>query len=338
VKRLLYYTVTCLIVATILAPIMDRHALTDFWRFAEGVAFGFAYSFSGLFLSIWTFRYLDRKFDWQKNIVKRLVIGVLVVEALSLFTYGLVTPLILFFLRGTPWDSVVSEMKSNFVMPLLMGLPGMLIIASIEFFRYWKASYLKQQRLRTEMMAYKYTALHNQLNPHFLFNSFNVLSSLLYESPDLAVSFLEQLTELYKRVLDRKDKELIHLSEELEFIQSYAFLLRTRFEDKLHINVNVSATNDDWIAPMVLQLLIENAVKHNVISKAEPLAITIERRGDVIETRNAIRRKRVGDDARGMGLVNIRQRYGFFTQRPVQVTEEEGNFIVRIPVLIKKQR
>jgi two-component system, LytTR family, sensor kinase len=332
-KRFFYYTVTCLVVATILAPIMDRRALTDVSKFVEGVVFGFAYSFSGLFFSIWTFRYLDRKFDWQKSIIRRLVIGVLAVELLSLVTYMVITPLILYFWRETPWPAIITELTANAFLPLLMGLPGMLIIASIEFFKYWKASYLKQEKLRAEMMSYKYAALHNQLNPHFLFNSFNVLSSLVYESPELAVKFLEQLTELYKRVLDRKDKELIHLSEELEFISSYAYLLRTRFEDKLKINVDVAVSNDDWIAPMVLQLLIENAVKHNVISKADPLEITIERKGDVIETRNAIRRKRVGDDARGMGLINIRQRYGFFTQRDVQVTEHERNFIVRIPVL-----
>src|SRR5690606_13428064 len=207
---------------------------------------------------------------------------------------------------------ILRALKANIAYPLFMGLPGMLVIAAIEFFKNWKLSYLKQERLKAEMMAYQYEALHNQLNPHFLFNSFNVLSSLVFESQELAVRFIDQLSDLYTRVLDGRNKQLIPLADELEFIQSYSFLLKTRFEDKLDISIDVDAQDDERIAPMVLQLLIENAVKHNRISKDEPLCITIQKKDKAVEVSNPLRLKRAGDESKGTGLQNIRQRYKFF--------------------------
>lgn len=337
-KKLFSYLLTCLIVSIVLAPIMNKNVLQSREEFFITVLFGLIYTFSGLYGSIWLFRYLDKKYDWLKNIWKRLVFGIVAVEVWSILIYMLVTPLLLFFFRGDSPEGIFDELKKNGVIALVMGLPGMLIITSIEFFRYWKQSYLKEEKLKAEMMAYKYEALHNQLNPHFLFNSFNVLSSLVYENPALAADFIDQLSELYKRVLNNRDKELIPLAEELEFIQSYIFLLKTRFEDKLMILVNVEAEDGECIAPMVLQLLIENAVKHNSISKAEPLVIHIERSEDMIETRNKIRLKRVGDESRGTGLLNIQQRYGFFTDRPVEIAEKDGEFVVNVPILKKRSK
>ncbi len=337
-KHIFSYLLTCLIISIVMAPIMNRAVLTDPQEFFITIMSGLIYTVSGLYGSIWLFQFLDKKYDWLKDIWKRLTIGIVAVEVWSMLIFILITPPLLYLVRGNSMENIMIELRKNILTPLIMGLPGMLIIASIEFFKYWKSSYLKQEKLKAEMMAYKYEALHSQLNPHFLFNSFNVLSSLVYESPAMAMHFIDQLSELYKRILNSRDKVLIPLAEELEFIQSYIYLLKTRFEDKLNIVVKVNPENDDHIAPMVLQLLIENAVKHNIISKAEPLIIHIEKKADVIETRNMIRLKRVGDESRGTGLQNIQQRYGYFTERPVEVSQRDGEFVVRVPILKQGRR
>jgi len=129
------------------------------------------------------------------------------------------------------------------------------------------------------MLAYKYESLRNQINPHFLFNSLNVLSDLVYDDQVLAIKFIRQLSDLFRYILDSRDKELVPLSEELEFIRSFTFLLKTRFEQKLTIDIEVQPGQNDYIVPMTLQLLIENAVKHNEVSEAFPLRIQIRKTG-----------------------------------------------------------
>jgi hypothetical protein len=332
-KKIGSYFLTCLVIALLLAPVMHADLFKSFEDFGITILFGLIYTFSGLYGSIWLFRYLDHKYDWIKDIWKRLVIGVIAVELWGILIYVLLTPLLLILFKGEALPDILHAMKKNIAYPLVMGVFGMVIIAAVEFFKNWKLAYVKQEKLKAEMMAYQYEALHNQLNPHFLFNSFNVLSSLVYESQDLAVTFIDQLSDLYRRVLNGKAKELVPLSEELEFIQSYIFLLKTRFQDKLEIEVDVNPLPDEWIAPMVLQLLIENAVKHNSISKERPLVIRVQKTGNTIETRNALRIKKAGDDSRGMGLRNIRQRYSFLTESPIEIIQTAHEFIVWIPLL-----
>ena len=171
------YFLICLIVATIIAPVVNPHMFANQEIFWMTLAFSMIYTFSGLYGSIWLFKFLDKKFDWTKDIWKRLIIGVLVIEIWSVLIYAIVTPVLLILINNDPWESVIHEMKINIKYPMIMGLPGMLIMVAIEFFQNWKSSYLKQQKLKAEMMAYKYEALHNQLNPHFLFNSFNILKN-----------------------------------------------------------------------------------------------------------------------------------------------------------------
>ncbi len=329
------YFLTCLIVATLLSPIVNPQLFESLEMFWMTITFSLIYTLSGLYGAIWLFTYLDLKYDWIKDLWKRLIIGIVAVEIWSVLIFVIITPILLYFIKDDEWPQIWVEMKKNIKYPLIMGLVGILILAPIEFFKNWKKSYLKQQKLNAEMMAYKYEALHNQLNPHFLFNSFNVLSSLVFEDQQLAGKFIDQLSELYKRVLNGKYKVLITLEEELEFIQSYIFLLKTRFEDKLDIRIDIDPSKNEFIAPMVLQLLIENAVKHNTISKSEPLLVKVERKGNVIETTNTLRLKRAGDRSKGTGLQNIRQRYSFFTDQPIEIDQSENEFIVRIPILNK---
>ncbi len=332
-KKVFRYLLTCLIVAVIVAPFINPDLFSDLDYFWLTIQFSLICTTSGLYGTIWLSRYLDKKYNWINNLWKRLVLGIVVLEAWSVIIYTITMPILLYIYFDVSGDETIYQLLRNVKYPLLTGIAGMLILSVIEFFKNWKQSYLKQQKLKAEMQTYKYEALRSQLNPHFLFNSLNVLSSLVYEDPTLAEKFIDQLSDLYAKVLDSKDKELIPLAEELDFINAYIFLLKTRFENKLDIQVNILAGENEYVAPMVLQLLIENAVKHNIGSKDSPLKVWIEKTGSHIETRNTLLVKKTGDRSTGMGLQNIMQRYRFFTNQLIEVNQSEKEFSVKIPIL-----
>jgi len=184
------------------------------------------------------------------------------------------------------------------------------------------------------MMTYKYDSLRNQINPHFLFNSLNVLSDLVIEDQKLAVKFIRQLSLLYRYVLDSSQKELISVQEEFTFIESYKFLLETRFEKGLEIQLP-EQSNNRWVVPLSVQLLLENAVKHNVVSESKPLSILITYEDDYLIVKNNFQPKETGERSSGKGLDNIIARYHFFTKQPVIITQDSENFTVKIPLLEK---
>jgi len=204
---------------------------------------------------------------------------------------------------------------------------------AVAFFQNWKKSLLEAERIKAEMLSYKYEALQNQINPHFLFNSFNVLSDLVYEDQKKAVDFIRQLSQLFRYVLDSRDRELVPIKEELEFIEAFSYLLQTRFEEKLSIQLDFKARENEMIVPMTLQLLIENCVKHNEISALQPLKVKIVRNGDYLKVENNLQAKAKGIESKQTGLDNIRQQFKYFTQKEIVIRETGQSFSVEVPVI-----
>ncbi len=233
---------------------------------------------------------------------------------------------------GFPENPLSWVVKSSYY-AVLFAFGVSIIMVTIGFFRKWKRSLLETEKFKGEMLRYKYESLQNQINPHFLFNSFNVLSDLVYEDQKKAVNFINQMSHLFRYVLDSRDKELVSITEELEFISSFAFLLQTRFEDKLTIAIDVNTKQDELIVPMTIQLLIENCVKHNEISVLKPLNISISRNDQSIKVVNSLQPKNVGVDSKGTGLANIIQQYSYFTDRKIVIDKTEQLFSVEVPVL-----
>jgi LytS/YehU family sensor histidine kinase len=238
------------------------------------------------------------------------------------------------FLPSQSWGSIIKTIPYTLLISFLISL----IYTAVGFFHAWRNSFLQAEKLKVEMLAYKYESLRNQINPHFLFNSLNVLSDLVYDDQKLAVKFIRQLSDLFRYVLDSRDKELVPLKDELEFIQSFTFLLKTRFEEKLTIDVNVDVQPDDYIVPMALQLLIENAVKHNEISEAFPLKIAVRKTGDYLEVENNLQPKLAGDNSKQTGLKNITQQFSFFSDKPIKIITSDERYLVRIPILKSLQK
>lgn len=276
---------------------------------------------------------LDRHFKWMDRPVMRSITGVL-----SLVMYSLIAFIIvnsgMYYLKFGAWpDGGLNFAARSGIVSIMISLVISLTFTAIGFFRAWRSEVINSEKLRAQMLAYKYESLRNQLNPHFLFNSFNVLTDLVYSDQAAAVKFISQLSGLFRYVLDSRDKELVPLSEELSFMDSYLYLLKTRFGEKLKMEIDIEAGTNELIVPMTLQLLVENAVKHNEVSEVNPLIIRISRENLHLRISNTVKLKSTGDDSMKIGLKNIIQQYSVFTDEKVEVISDDSRFDVFIPVL-----
>jgi two-component system, LytTR family, sensor kinase len=310
-----------------------RGALNNWQSFLSGFLWAFSISITqwiGLEM-IWGL--INRQISWIEAPVKKVFVQIFSFLAYSTTAFILVQfanfYIWLDVLPGDSWGRILQSLPSTLLLSFVISL----IFTSIGFFFAWKQSFIQAEKLKVEMMAYKYESLRNQINPHFLFNSLNVLSDLVYDDQTMAVKFIRQLSDLFRYVLDSRDKELVPLRDELEFIRSFTFLLKTRFEEKLKIEIDVQANPEEYIVPMTLQLLIENAVKHNEVSEAFPLRISVRKVNDCLEVENNLQPKSAGDDSKKTGLKNITQQFAFFSEKPIKIITSDDHYLVRIPIL-----
>lgn len=205
------------------------------------------------------------------------------------------------------------------------------------YFKYRQESKVKEQKIIAGTASAKFDALKNQLDPHFLFNSLNVLTSLIEENPQQAQKFTTSLSKVYRYVLEQKNKDLISVDEELQFAKTYVQLLKMRFEDSIVLEIPDTSLNPDAkIVPLSLQLLLENAVKHNVVTASNPLYIKVFEEVGNLVVQNNLQEKQTVKKSSGFGLRNIQQRYGILTERKVHIEKTGTHFSVRLPMLSKK--
>lgn len=195
----------------------------------------------------------------------------------------------------------------------------------------WRQTIIKAERFERESLKSKYESLKNQVNPHFLFNSLNALSSLVYDDQEKAVEFIRKLAQVYRYVLDKKDMELVSLNDELTFLKNYIFLQKIRFGENLRLELDVKS-EEGMVPPIALQTLVENAIKHNVVSEKKPLTISIEVGKEICVVRNNIQEK-LEKDSTGIGLSNLRSRYDFLSDRQIEIENSNNEFIVKVPIL-----
>lgn len=276
---------------------------------------------------------IDLRIKWIDQPVLRSFVGIVSMMSYSVLAFTSVQFIMHYFVNHlSPVESWPS-IRYSIIYTLAISVILSLAFTAVGFFKAWKSALITAGELKAEMMAYKYESLRNQLNPHFLFNSFNVLSDLVYADQAMAVKFIQQMSDLFRYVLDSRDKELVPLAEELEFMRSFTYLLKTRFEEKLDIVIDMQVVPGEHIVPMTLQLLVENAVKHNEVSEAFPLTIRIRKNEDYLEVENTMRIKSVGEDSKSTGLKNIEQQFSFFTDKLIEIKNMNGKFLVRVPII-----
>lgn len=225
----------------------------------------------------------------------------------------------------------VSMSVSTLVMIFLV----VAVYESIYFYQQLKKSIQEKEELQRENIKSQLEGLKSKVNPHFLFNSLNTLSYLIPEDAEKSVKFVQKLSKVYRYILEMSDEKLIPLQKELDFLNSYIFLLKERFEENLQVVIDIPKTRlNDKIIPLSLQILFENAIKHNVISAAKPLKIKvlINDSGKLIVENNLQKKKQIKDSTK-FGLDNIKNRYRFFSNEAVDVIATSTSFIVSLPLI-----
>jgi len=279
--------------------------------------------------------YFDRTMPWIKFPAKRLIL-----QTLFYMTYAFCTSyviMVLFVLlkqsytiSTLPWRDLLSDTR----VPMRWALLISAILISRSFLIEWRKAAIESEQLKTERYAQQYQSLKDQLNPHFLFNSLNVLSNLVYENPDHAAKFIRQLSKIYRYVLDVQQEELVPLQSELEFAENYLSLQKIRFEEGLQYKISVDQNKTGFLPPLSLQLLLENAIKHNVASVANPLKIEIILEGETLTVKNNLQIKSsLPEDSAGIGLSNIRKRYELLSDENMSVSDSDHSFTVHLPLL-----
>jgi LytS/YehU family sensor histidine kinase len=238
-----------------------------------------------------------------------------------------------------PFHSIVEKEATNLAQ--LAGIATEVLVVTllnvIHFAKYslnkWRENALRATNLEKEKSQVQFDNLKNQLNPHFLFNSLTSLDSLIHENPTLASEFLRQLAKVFRYVLQNKEKGLVSLETELNFIKNYVALLQTRFGESLSIDFKISEdVLDQQIAPVTLQILIENALKHNIINQSNPLIINIINKEYYLIIENKIQLKKQVETSNGQGLNNLKSLYSFLSVNEVLIEKNEV-FRVKIPLI-----
>lgn len=296
------------------------------------------YTFSLKLANAFIFQWLDKVFEKDRFSKKRIIIGFVGSFVVSL---GVVFLLRIFedvvIEKRTFAVFIAKENASNYLVAILITFFITLSLYAFYFYKSYQENKFKQQKIIAGTANAKFESLKNQIDPHFLFNSLNVLSALIEENPENAQRFTTSLSKIYRYVLEQKDKELVSVEEELAFAKTYMNLLKMRFENSLFYELPDAIINPDAkVVPLSLQLLLENTVKHNVVSEQRPLHIRIFMEGDYLVIQNDFQKKEVLQDRQGVGLQNIVNRYGIITNRKVLIYQEEKTFTVKIPILTKQ--
>lgn len=288
-------------------------------------------------------RYLNRRLPFETGALRRFFVQAGTCLA---FILTIQTAVIIFFEQYYSTDYFPVQFLTA-IKIASYGLNVFIVVAintayfGFYFFGKWKKNLLEQaewQRekavLQKERLNAQYDNLKNQLNPHFLFNSLSSLDGLIDEDPALARQFLGQLSKVFRYVLQHKDKEQVPLETELTFIRNYVSLLKTRFDGALDVQFTIAdEAKERAIVPVTLQILIENAIKHNTISEARPLIVTISDSDGFLDVSNPIQRKRQVETSNRQGLENLKLLYSYLGPRAVEIDESEDVFRVRVPLL-----
>ncbi|MBK8627318.1 MAG: histidine kinase [Saprospiraceae bacterium] len=304
-------------------------------EFSYSVYFGFVLTI----INSTFFDYLNHRVQWNEQTEKyRIVIGFIGSIPLTLIGTWFVRLTINVWINNQSFEAFIKDQKfSNYILILIITFVVSLFFHAIFLYRKLQENKVKEQKIIAGNASAQFETLKNQIDPHFLFNSLNVLSSLIEENPENAQRFTTSLSKIYRYVLDQKDKELVPLKEELNFAKTYMKLLSMRFENSLTYSLPDTMIDDDAkVVPLSLQLLLENTIKHNIVSDMQPLHITITIEGDYLVVSNNLQKKEVLQSGSGVGLKNIVSRYAILTGKPVLVESNDANFLVKIPILTKE--
>ncbi len=297
-----------------------------------------AYVAHGIFITagIWIgcmtmVKFLWNRFPWEQNPVKHLILEFVLITA-----YTLVFTVVVYLIEqrlGLVLHQVENPV-GEIGITLLITYFITAIHEAVFFYNQWKYNFSRSVRLEKANIEANFETLKAQVNPHFIFNSLNSLSAMVDDNP-AAVAYIQNLSGFLRYLLNTSDKELENLRSELEIVHSYVDLMRSRFGENLSLKINIpEVAMSMLLPPLSLQILVENCIKHNIISNDKPLEITIFTEGDFLIVQNPVQSK-MDSEKSGLGLKNITERYSYFTEMKPEILETRTHFTVKIPLLKK---
>ncbi|GAB5551258.1 MAG: histidine kinase [Saprospiraceae bacterium] len=296
------------------------------------------YAFTGILtLGLWFgngFLVNAIRIPWLEQPLKRLLISILLTFGITLMVAILAQTVYGWLCCKIPFSDVFKRWD--------WGYYGVVLVFTFfistfmhgrQFFFQYRTSLLEAEQLKQENLESQYEILKNQVNPHFLFNSLNVLYSMVHKDPDGAAKFIKKLSDVYRYVLDSREKEVVLLSEEITALNAYLFLIRTRFGQSVICNMDLKVNAEQWIIPLSLQMLVENAIKHNAFTLNKPIQIAIFQEGEAVIVENSLNRKNEKIASSNLGLKNIQSRYAYLSDQKVDIIETDTLFRVSLPLL-----
>ena len=328
-----------LVLSLVISVLVNPRALVSWAAFA--ITYGYTLMYSlGLWLTNgYAVEWLNRRYTWTVQPMRRLLLTLSVSLGGSVLVILLMNAVLL-LLRGKPLAQLFAPaMYWPLMLPLIITVIISLFNHSRAFFFQWREAAVRAERLEKETAVARLDSLRRQVDPHFLFNSLNALTSLVEENdPVRAVRFIRQLSQVYRYVLDSQSQELVPLADEVAFAESYLFLQKTRLGAALAVEMDLppAALAPYHVPPLALQLLLENVIKHNTAFQADPLhlRVTLDTAARTLTVRNTLRPRRLAPgESSGRGLKNLAARYAFLTDKPLVIGEEAGEFVVALPLL-----
>jgi sensor histidine kinase YesM len=284
-----------------------------------------------------TYEYIEWKLEqhipWLSKPNLRFFVTVFIELTLGILILTIVNYLIFIVIQKQEIDILYSKTSEGLKYLIIFTIIGTILINSSHFFKSWKQAAVNEEKLKREKLAIEYEALKNQVNPHFLFNSLSALSSLVYKDQDKAVTFIREFSNVFRYVLESREKEVVDFATEKKLLESVSYLNRIRYEDSLQIRINLPDATDKYIIPMALQMLLENAIKHNAISVNKPLIVEIFEEEAYVVVKNNLQAKKSEIASNKIGLENIKSRYKYLSAKDVLVEVSDEEFVVKIPVL-----
>jgi len=285
-----------------------------------------------------SFIFLMRKYDkalFSKKYIAYGVIGNIIASIIGIFVARLVLTVLIY--KKPINEFLLGERPDYYLSSFLIAMVVAILFYAAYYYKFYKEKQVKEQKIIAGSASARFDALKNQLDPHFLFNSLNVLTSLIEEDPRQAQNFTTSLSKVYRYVLEQKNKDLVTVDEELKFARTYVRLLKMRFEDSIIFDIPDHCSQPEAkIVPLSLQLLLENAVKHNVVTSSRPLHIKVFEKQGMLVVSNNLQEKQVVKKSSGVGLQNIKQRYRILTDREMVIKKTEKDFSVFLPMLTQK--
>jgi len=277
-------------------------------------------------------KYLDKKIPWFISARRRMFFQIIITLVWTFLVVAVPFIIRLLFISGAEIKNPKFAIFNLAVVSLFIIAFNGIYVAN-NFFRNWKTSLLEIEWLKQEKLKSDYKLLQDQINPHFLFNSLSVLMSEIKHNPDVAYEFTKKLSDVYRYVLQNKNHQIVKLQKELQSVNAFIYLHKIRLGEKLQVSVLVrEELNEKFLPPMTLQVLVENAIKHNIVSETKPLEISIKGDSEGITVQNNLQEKTIIDSTQ-TGLSNIKMRYSLLGSKNIKITKTGDEFCVFVPLL-----